>query len=156
VQTHINIAPAPSVIIFSTFFVAVWCLTGFLTGKMSGWATLGRRFGSTFPFPDQTWRWKSARLRWGANYNNCLTIGADPSGLYLSMLFFFRIGHPPLFIPWAEISFRRRRTILFFKFVELSLGREEQIPFLIRATFADQIQAAAGSSWPVETIQGLQ
>jgi hypothetical protein len=152
VQSHINIGPAPSIIIFSTFFVVVWCVTGFLTGKMSGWAALGRRFGSTLPFPSQTWRWKSARMRWGANYKNCLTIGADPGGLYLSMLFFFRIGHPPLFIPWAEISFRSRRTILFFKFVELSLGREEQIPFLIRATFADQIQAAAGPSWLVETI----
>ncbi len=92
-------------------------------------------------------------MRWGANYNNCLTIGADPSGLYLTLLFLFRIGHPPLFIPWSEISFRNRRTILFFEFVELSLGREEQIPFLIRTFLGNQIQAAAGSSWPVETAK---
>lgn len=151
-QTHIDLGPAPSIIIFLIFFAAVWCVTALLTGKMSGWAILGRRFITTFPFPGQVWRWKSARMRWGANYNNSLTIGADPTGLYLSMLFFFRIGHPPLFVPWPEISFRSRRTILFFKFVELSLGREEQIPFLIRAAFADQIQAAAGPSWPVETI----
>jgi hypothetical protein len=147
VQTHIAINPAASTIIFLAFFVAVWCTTGLLTGKLSGWAVLGRRFGSTLPFPSQTWRWRSARMRWGANYNNCLTIGADPAGLYLSPLFFFRIGHPPLFIPWAEISLRGRRKIMFIECVEFKLGREEQIPFTIRAGLADQIRSAAASSW---------
>lgn len=88
-------------------------------------------------------------MRWGANYNNCLTIGGDPAGLYLSPLFFFRIGHPPLFVPWTEISLRGRRKIMFIECVELRLGREEQIPFLIRAGLADQIRPAAASSWPV-------
>jgi hypothetical protein len=118
VQTHIATNPATSTTIFLAFFVAVWCTTGLLTGKLSGWAALARRFGSTLPFPDQRWRWKSARMRWGANYNNCLTIGADPTGLYLSPFFFFRIGHPPLFIPWAEISIRGRRKIMFIECVD--------------------------------------
>ena len=91
-------------------------------------------------------------MRWGANYKSCLTIGADPAGLHLSPLFFFRIGHPPLFIPWTEIVFRSRRKILFIEFVELELGREEQIPFMIRAGLADQIRPAAASSWPVEVV----
>ena len=76
-------------------------------------------------------------MRWGANYNNCLTIGVDTAGLYLSPLFFFRIGHPPLFIPWTEISLRGRRKILFIDFFELKLGLEERIPFLIRASLAE-------------------
>ena len=91
-------------------------------------------------------------MRRGTNYNNVLTIGADRTGLYLSTVFFFRIGHPPLFIPWTEISLSGRRKILFVEFVEFKLGREEQIPFLIRAKLADQIRAAAASSWPVQAI----
>lgn len=155
VQTHIAINPAIPIFIFLAFFVALWCVTSLLTGKLSGWATLGRRFGSTLPFPNQSWSWKSARMRWGANYNNCLTIGVDTAGLYLSPLFFFRIGHPPLFIPWTEISLRGRRKILFIEFVELKLGREERIPFLIRASLAEQIRSAAGFSWPVEAVSLL-
>ncbi len=89
-------------------------------------------------------------MRWGTNYNNCLVIAADPTGLYLATVFFFRIGHPPLFIPWTEISFLSRRKILFVEFVEFRLGREEQVPLLIRAGLADQIRAAAASSWPVQ------
>ena len=88
-------------------------------------------------------------MRWGANYNNCLTIGADPGGLYLSLLVFFRIGHPPLFIPWTEISLGGRRKIMFIECVEFKLGREEQIPFLIRTALADQIRSAAAPNWPV-------
>jgi hypothetical protein len=152
VQTHIAINPAASITIFSLFFVALWCVIGLVVGRISGWATLERRFASTLPFPGQTWRWRSARMRWGANYNNCLVIGGDPAGLYLSSLFFLRIGHPPLFIPWTEISVRSRRKIMFIECVEFKLGREEQIPFLIRAGLADQIRSAAASSWPVESI----
>jgi hypothetical protein len=151
-QTHLAINPAASITIFLIFFFGMWCATSLLTGKMSGWGTLGRRFSSTLPFPSQTWHWKSARMRWGANYKSCLTVGADPAGLYLSSLFFFRIGHPALFVPWTEISLRGRRKILFIEFVELQLGREEHIPFVIRAGLADQIRSAAASSWPVVSI----
>jgi hypothetical protein len=155
VQTHNAINPAAPITISLVFFVAIWCVTGLLTGKMSGWAILGRRFGSALPFPRQTWRWVGARMRWGANYKGCLTIGVDPAGLYLSTLFFFRIGHPPLFVPWTEISLRGRRKIFFIEFVELELGREEHIPFLIRAGLADQIRSAAATSWPVQAIPQL-
>jgi hypothetical protein len=154
-QTHIAINPAVPILIFLVFFAAIWCGTSLLTGKMSGWAILARRFASTLPFPSQTWRWVSARMRWGANYKSCLTIGADSAGLYLSTLFFFRIGHPPLFVPWTEISLRGRRKIFFMEFVELQLGREEHIPFLIRAGLADQIWSAAASNWPVQAIPQL-
>ncbi len=103
-QTHLAINPAASITIFLVFFFGMWCATSLLTGKMSGWATLGRRFSSTLPFPSQTWHWKSARMRWGANYKSCLTVGADPAGLYLSPLFFFRIGHPALFLSLGRKS----------------------------------------------------
>jgi hypothetical protein len=139
VQTHIATNPATSTTIFLAFFVAVWCTTGLLTGKLSGWAALARRFGSTLPFPDQRWRWKSARMRWGANYNNCLTIGADPTGLYLSPFFFY--SWPP-----ENHVYRMRR---------FRLGREEQIPFTIRASLADQIRPAAATSWPVQVISPI-
>jgi hypothetical protein len=155
VQTRIDTVPAFPITIFLAFFAAFWCATSLLTGKMSGWAALGRRFSSTLPFPSQTWRWQSARMRWGANYKSCLTIGADPAGIYLSPLFFFRIGHPPLFIPWMEISNHGRRKILFIEVVDLELGREEHIPFMIRGRLADQIRSAAASGWPVQALSQL-
>jgi hypothetical protein len=155
-QTYFNSHPSAVALFFPLFFLALWCTILFLISQASGWAALARRFRLTSPFTGQTWDWKRARMRWGCNYNNCLTVGSDPMGLYLSMMFPFRFGHAPLFLPWQEVSVRRHRSILFFKYVELSLGREEQIPLLIRENLADQIRLAAGSSWPMEAFPRLQ
>jgi hypothetical protein len=137
-------------VIFPIFFVVLWCTIGLLAAYLTGWAALARRFRLTAPFTGETWSWQSARMRWSTHYGGCLTVGADPSGLYLSVLFPFRIGHPPLFLPWHEVSVWRRWKVLGLRNVELRLGQEEQLPFQISGNLADRIQAAAGSSWPVE------
>lgn len=91
-------------------------------------------------------------MRWNGRYGGCLSVGADPTGLKLSVLFFFRPGHSPLFIPWPEISVAKRSNFLFIRQVKLLLGREEQMPFMISGALADRIQAAAGASWPIEPV----
>jgi hypothetical protein len=149
-HAYLHSHPAAPTLIFPLFFVAFGCMVPLLICRLSGWATLARRFRATIPFTGQTLSWKSARMRWGAGYNNCLTIGADPAGLSLSMAFLFRLGHPPLFLPWHEVSIRRRFKLLFGKFVEFRLGGEEQIPFAIDAKLAERLQSAAGINWPAE------
>jgi hypothetical protein len=137
---------------FIPFFVLFWCAISFLLGALSGWMTLAERFLLTSPFTGPTWGFQSARMRWTSRYGNCLNVGADPTGLKLSMLFLFRPGHPSLFVPWSEISVGKRQRFLFITQVKLLLGREEQIPFVIGGALADRIQAAAGTSWPIESI----
>ena len=151
-QTPSPPAIATGIVLFALFFVAVWCAALFAVSRVSGWALLANRFRTDSTFPGPTWTWQSARLRWGCNYNNCLTLGSDPSGLYLSMMFIFSIGAPPLLVPWPEVTIVRRRQILFFRFVELRLGREEQVPMLIRENAADRIRSAAATSWPIEPV----
>jgi hypothetical protein len=68
------------------------------------------------------------------------------------MMFIFRIASPPLLIPWPEVTVWRRRQFLFFRFVEFRLGREEQVPLVIREKLADSLRAAAGTSWPIEPV----
>ena len=137
-------------VIFPVFFIALWCAISLLASRLTGWAALARRFSSTTPFTGQTWNWQSARMRWTTHYGSCLTVGADPSGLYLSVMFLFRMGHAPLFLPWHEVSVRRRWKVLGLRYVELRLGQEEQLPFQISGSLADRLKAAAGSGWPVE------
>lgn len=139
-------------IIVPLFFVTIWCTICFVLSRVSGWSLLAKRFRADSRFPGRIWGWQSARMRWGCNYNNCLTFGSAPSGLYLSIMFLFRIGAPSLLIPWPEVTFWRRRKFLFFRFVELRLGREEQVPLMMRARLADALKSAAGSNWPVEPV----
>jgi len=123
-----------------------------LIAKLSGWSDLSQRFRATQPFQGKLWPWKSARLRAGMNYNNCLTIGANPAGLYFAVRLLPRFSHPPLLIPWPEVSVLSEKTVFFVPMIEMRLGREEQVPFMIRRALADKIKAAAGASWPIETI----
>jgi hypothetical protein len=136
--------------IFPVFFITLWCFISFLISRLSGWSTLSNRFSATLPFSGQKWNWQSARMRLGTNYGNSLIVGADPSGLFLATIFVFRIGHTPLLLPWNEVSIRRRWQVLSFRYLELTLGREEQIPFRLNGRLADRIRSAAGQSWPIE------
>jgi hypothetical protein len=73
-------------------------------------------------------------------------------GLYLAVMVIFRAGHPPLLLPWHEVSVRRRWNMAFLRYVELTLGREEQVPFRINGRLADRLQAAAEANWPIEAV----
>jgi hypothetical protein len=56
------------------------------------------------------------------NYSACLTVGANNSGLYLAVFPLFRVGHPPLLIPWVDISTSKSKRFWFsyldFKFTQ--------------------------------------
>jgi len=69
------------------------------------------------------------------------------------MIFFFRFMHPPLFIPWSEVSVRRKRIWILGERVTLTLGREIAIPFTIGGRLAGKVKTAAGNAWPLEAIQ---
>jgi hypothetical protein len=151
-QNSPAINPATAAVVFPIFFVTLWCTICFVLSRVSGWALLARRFRADSRFLGRSWGWQSARMRWLCNYNHCLTFGSEVSGLYMSIMFLFRLGSPPLLIPWTEVTVWRRRRILLFRFVELRLGSEEQVPLLLRANLADSLQSAAGSGWPVEPV----
>src|SRR5579884_1350704 len=139
------------VLIIPVAFAAVWSCAGYAVALIGGWRRLAKRFHVQEEFTGHKWNLQSARMRFGANYNNVLTIGANQTGLYMVPFVLFRLGHPPLFIPWTEISNVRPVNILFFfKYVSMQLGREEQIPFAINTDLAAEIKAVAGESWPRE------
>ena len=90
-------------------------------------------------------------MRYLVGYNNCLTLGANREGFYISLALPLFLGHPPLFIPWREISVTRKK-VLWFKQVRLGLGREAPIPFQISERLAEKLRASAEQSWPVEAL----
>ena len=133
-------------------FLLFWCAILFLISALSGWMDLAGNFRLTSTFTGPTWWFQSARMRWTSHYGGLLIVGADQTGLMLSVLSLFRPGHPSLLIPWSEISVASRREFLFIWRVKLLLGREDHVPFVISGSLADRIQAAAGASWPIEAV----
>ena len=111
-------------LLFIPAFIGMWCAIAFLIGHLSGWQSLARIYAARArEFTGEKWRMRSGTMRWTTRYNNALTLGADPYGLYLAVMFLFRVAHPPLYIPWHAIEIRERRGLLFtyveFHFTEV-------------------------------------
>jgi hypothetical protein len=147
-QTWINQHPLLFVcLVLAGMVIFLWLLLN-LIAAVSGWKNLARRFVMSQPFSGPQWKWQSAGMRFLVSYNNCLKVGADQAGLFIQPMPGIRTAHPPLFIPWNEISIEQTTGWMMSNFVRLSLGRSERIPFTIRPSLAARLQSAAGPSWP--------
>lgn len=142
-------------IVFPIFFAGMWIISAYWVALMSGWRLLAKRFRLQETFTGQRWRMQSARMRWFSQYNNVLTVGADTAGLFMVPFLLFRAWHPALFVPWSEITGIRETKFLFVKFVEMRLGRVEEVPFRISASLAAKIQTIDGSEWPADYTRAL-
>jgi len=74
-------------------------------------------------------------MRLWSRYSSVIRLTAASDALYASVLFPFRIGHPPLRIPWDEIRFGRTK-LLFRTYIALTLGNHEKIPMRISMRMA--------------------
>jgi hypothetical protein len=150
-QNWIGQHPAATAVIFPVYFVALWLFVSGMISYIGGWSALAKHYRLTGQFTGERWSFQSGKMRWLANYNNCLTIGASQTGLFLGILFLFRFRHPPLLIPWSEVSVGRKEFWVF-KYAVLRLGRELGIPLSIRGGLADKLKDASGGKWPIEPI----
>jgi hypothetical protein len=129
---------------FTVSFVVSW---------WSGWAVLARRFRLRSKFVGSQWRFQSGQMRWLCGYGNCLTVGANSDGLYLSTLPFFPLFHPPLFIPWTEVSFVSK-GLFFVAGVRFGLGRDTSTPLWVQERLAERPYGTCGFSYFVESRCG--
>jgi hypothetical protein len=91
--------PAAFGAIFPIYFLCLWFLVAAIISFVGGWFSLAKGYRMREPFNGAKWRMQSGQMRWRVNYNNVLTIGASPEGLYLASMFLFRFMlYPPRFV----------------------------------------------------------
>ena len=104
-------------IVFPLFFMAIcW-----LISLTSGWTRLAKTFRTNEATSGAVLRMQSARIGF-AQYKGCLTICVLDTGLRLSVTLPFRFGHPPLLIPWEEISNVKESHFGFRKCISMTVG----------------------------------
>jgi hypothetical protein len=130
-------------------WISGWVLLSSIISFVGGWFALSQVYRTRVPFTGAKWRMQSGQLRYLMGYNNILTIGVSPQGLYLANMFLFRLMHPPLLVPWSEIKIRRKKGWVF-ESVIFTLGHELAIPLRIRGSLAEKLRVSAGDRWPVE------
>jgi hypothetical protein len=125
--------------LFPIYFIAFWCAINFVISFLGGWFTLSLRFRRlSEPYGDTRSAgplFYSVRMRFTMRYSSVVRLETDREALYLSVIFPFRVGHPPLRIPWEEIQ-TGKSSLLWYRFVVLTLGNEERIPMRISERMA--------------------
>ena len=136
--------------LFFAAFVGLWIGISFLVSRLGGWATLATFYRLSGFYNGDCWRFQSGEFRWKMGYNNCLTIGSNESGLYLSVFYLLRLGHPDLFIPWADISVTAGKRGFLSIYTEFRFRQTPMIPFRVNERLTQRILESAGNSWPSE------
>ena len=137
------------ILIISGFFVVFplfWSTIAFLLSRIGGWGSMAEAYPYREPLIVQCFSLQSAILRLATNYNAVLKICADEQGLYFSVMFLFRPGHAPFFVPWEEISGTKKQYFLY-PVVDLRFQRTPNLPFRVYKRTADRLVEVANGRW---------
>lgn len=117
-----SLSPLTYVAIFVPGFAAFWCLVVYLISRLGGWASLAEDFPAPNP-PDggETYSWTSGKIHFFSNYNNSLVATVSRAGLHVAPWFLFRVGHPPIFIPWHRVRGIIQGTLFFRPYSHLAM-----------------------------------
>jgi hypothetical protein len=142
----------PAWLPFLPLFLSLWIGIVASLSWFGGWAALARAYRLTGEFDRQCWRFRSALVRYAApwrhaRYRSGMTLGANARGLYLAVLPLFRIGHPPLFIPWTDVHVARHDSMLLLC-LEFRFRRVETVSLRLNRSFGQEVAAAGGLAVP--------
>lgn len=136
-----------------------WLLLAFIAwfvichglARFSGWSALAGTYAHLGSFDGYRLYLQTVLFARGVRYGNTLVIGANHQGLYLAALFVVRPGHPPLLIPWEEISLETRSGFLG-QTVELRFLRAASVTLTLSPATAMRLAAGAAEKLPVAGI----
>jgi len=129
-------------------FAAGWLFVLNILAFIGGWRSLAAVYAATGPPQGESFSFRSASLD-PVNYASCLRFVAGPAGLYIAVLFPFRPGHRPLFVPWSDVSASPRRGWLF-RYIDLRFARQPGVTLQIRRGLAEHLLAAGGHAVRVQ------
>jgi hypothetical protein len=125
-------------------FVGLWITVSLVLALVGGWLGLARVYRTKKRFEGQLWRFQPGYMRFLASYGT-LTVGADLNGLYLKTPIL--LSHPPLFIPWKDISVSAGKCMWVSVFI-FSFSQVPSVRLQLKEGLGREIQMVAGSSWP--------
>jgi hypothetical protein len=108
-------------------FLAVWAMVLPMAAWFGGWRRLAEEFAAESDTRGRI-ALGTATMRYGAHYSNVVLLDGRTSGLVLSVRRLFRLGHPPLLIPWAQVVAEPKKVLWIFPATRLELGRDARIP----------------------------
>lgn len=118
--------PLVFIVLFPFLFVGMWCAICLLLSRLGGWRRLAESFPVSSGPSGKCFIMQSGKVG-VVSYGGCLTVHNSPTGLFLSVWWLFRLGHPPLFIPWSAIRNVRTRRYLWTENVVFEVGSRDVV-----------------------------
>jgi hypothetical protein len=116
------------------------------TSYLSGWWRLSRHYRHRGHFDGTRRRFRSVSFGW-SNYNGAVTVGTNSEGLYLAMFLLFRPGHPPLFVPWADVTAEVVKGWFWSRYLELRFAEVPGLRVRVPLALGREIAADANRAW---------
>jgi hypothetical protein len=120
-------------------FLVVWTLTCNLISLL-GWSDLARQHSAFSPATGTRFSGQSITIGKLGNYNGCITIHTSESGMHLAVFPIFRIGHPPLYLPWSVVRLLKTQQGLFGQRFLYDIGTPRIRRISVRADVHQAIQ----------------
>lgn len=132
------------------FFIACWMAATLIVSAASGWRGLAARFRRKAPTPPSAgpvlWTYCSGSMGrpiFPTSFKRILHAEISRDGLGLSLSLPFAIGARPLFIPWSQIEWAQRRTVLRFWTFSTIQVRASPIQISLQGDAGEAMLAAA-------------
>lgn len=88
---------------FPIFFIGMWCMVGYKIAQ-HGWSDFAKLYRVNKLPQGPTYWMQSGSFNWQGSYARAINIVISPEGIGFSMIFLFRCGHPPLLVPWSNVT----------------------------------------------------
>jgi len=105
---------------FLVVFPLFWCGVVWIISRM-GWARLAKHYAISKPPAGEAQPVMCGMVGIGT-YRGVLRFQPDADGFYLWTSIFFRAGHPPLFIPWTDVTTGPVESTKRYQFVVFKAG----------------------------------
>ncbi len=120
--------------------IVAWIGLPYLIAFLGGWRKLAVHYRwNGEPVAKQWFRWRSASMNF-THYGSSLNIGTSERGLFLKPILIAAIGHPPLFIPWQDITVTETKRV-FIPVTELSFLKEPRVKVTLTRGLASRVLA---------------
>ena len=115
-------------------FITLWCGVSLLLSKLGGWSSLAARFPATSTPFGEKFTFAAAKIG-GVRYRGVLTAVKAEQGLFLSVFAPWRLGHPPILIPWTELKNPQPKKLFGTDWLDVSVSTPRKVTLRFPESF---------------------
>ena len=122
VHSPLGIAP---VILFPMFFAGMWCLVCYAISRL-GWSNWARDYRCDRLISGKSYCGRSGRFSLQGSYSRILNVVLSDEGIRLSVMLPWRVGHPPMLLPWSMVTGVEEKNYFFFRNLRVTISDQTQ------------------------------